>query len=328
MNFTDITNELRRMFPVHWEMQRKYRLPTSDPAQPYYIAWNPGPPPQGESWTGAPFDPNGVLLTGDIYYPVRIAQFALHTYTQALRGDARARARFLAQARYLRDAQDSGGGYRYPMDLPAYGAASGWLSGMAQGEAASVLLRASRLTGDAAFLRAARSALRPLEKDVTEGGASSLRDGEVFFEEVATLQPCHILNGHLYAAFAVWEFVRFFSADAALVDLHERAVATLARWLPRFDVDGWSTYDLAIDDGGRRHFASLWYHHFHIAQLRVYSVMTGVASFGAMADRWNDALHNGNVRASVWRYNAQSLTRAVRRRARRKPAGRFTPMLA
>lgn len=328
MTAADIRNELLRMFPLRWELRRGYRLPSRDSAQPYYISWHAGPRPRGEGWTEAPRDADGVLMTGNYYNPVRISQFALYSYARAVRGDARARAAFFAQANYLARAQDPDGGYRYPIANSDYGAPPGWLSAMAQGEASSVLVRAFAQTGDAKYLRAARAALRPLERDVSEGGASSIGDGIVFFEEVAAPQPCHILNGHLYAAFAVWEFVAFGYADEALRNLHERALETLVAWLPRYDAGGWSCYDLAADEIGRRHYAPLWYHHFHIAQLRVYGAMTGRNLFTRYADKWNDALSDNHVRFGVWRYNAQSLARAIMRRTRRSSRGRFVPILS
>lgn len=321
-----IGNELRRMFPVSWRMSRSYRLPSDYIGQPYYIAWSGAPRPKGEGWNEATFYDDGVLKIGAYRNPVQISQYALTQYALAYDGHAMARARFLAQADWLVSAQRLDGGYEYPIPLAAYNAKPGWLSGMAQGEAASVLLRAFSLTKDVRYRDAGLRALAPLRRDVRQGGASFLRDGAVFFEEVAATPECHILNGHIYAAFAVWEYVRFGLGDADLALLHAGAVRTLQRWLPAFDAGGWSCYDLAIDDEGRRHYAPLWYHHFHIAQLRVYAVMTATPQFAAMAERWCNALDRTDVRARVWRYNAKSLARSFRRRVTHANVVAFAPM--
>ncbi len=314
------------MFPLSWRMSRSYRLPSDYVGQPYYIAWSGAPRPKGEGWNEATFHDDGVLKLGSYRNPVQIAQFALTQYALAYDGHHMARARFLAQADWLIEAQRLDGGYPYPIALPAYNAAPGWLSGMAQGEAASVLLRAYSLTQDPRYRDAGLRALAPLRRDVRDGGASFLRDGAVFFEEVAAQPECHILNGHLYAAFAVWEYVRFGLGDEDLAHLHANAVETLKRWLPAYDAGGWSCYDLAIDDAGRRHYAPLWYHHFHIAQLRIYALMTATPAFAAMAERWNEALERNDVRARVWRYNAKSLLRSLRRRVTHGSVVAFAPL--
>lgn len=326
MNARAIASELRRMFPVTWAMRRGFRLPSEYVGQPYYIAWSGAPRPAGEGWNEAGFYDDGVLKLGSYRNPVQISQFAFTQYALAYDGNATARARFIAQAEWLARAQRPDGSYPYPIDVPAYNARAGWVSGMAQGEAASVLLRAFSLTCDTRFRDAGVRALAPLLRDVRDGGASFLRDGAVFFEEVAVAPECHILNGHLYAAFAVWEYTRFGLGGPELAALHNDALRTLIRWLPAYDVDGWSCYDLAVDDERRRHYAPLWYHHFHIAQLRVYAAMTDTPSFGAMSDRWRNALDDPKVRARVWKYNAQSLARSLRRRVTRRTVVSFSPM--
>lgn len=322
----EIFGELSRMFPLQWEMRRAYRLPSSEPGQPYFIAWDAAPRPVGEGWVHATFDERGVLVTErGQYLPVTIAQFAFHEYARYAASEANdAKVRFLAQAEYFVRAQRADGGYPYEEPLPDYGATAGWLSGMAQGEAASVLLRAHSLTNDERFRDAGVRALEPLKHDTRAGGASFIRDGAVFFEEVATPEPCHILNGHLFAAFGVWEYARLGLGSADVRLLHEDAAKTLARWLRRFDDDGWSLYDLAIGESGARHIAPLWYHHFHIAQLNVYAQMTGNPLFHDMADRWERALGDIGVRARVWRRNATYLARDVRRRLAGKPRAAFS----
>lgn len=320
MKPAEISKELRRMFPLRWEMTRRYRLPTSEPDQPYYIAWSAAPRPKGEGWATAQFDRDGALVTeSGLYTPVTMAQFAFHEYAQyTAKKTPLARIRFLAQADYFVRHQRDDGGYPYSLALPDYGARPGWLSAMAQGEIASVLLRAYALTGDERYLERGVRALSPLKLDTRSGGATFFRDGAVFFEEVATDDPCHILNGHLFAAFGVWEYVRFGIAGDDIYALHQDAVRTLESWLPKFDCDGWSAYDLALDEHGRRHLSPMWYHQFHIAQLHVYGCMTGVRAFSEMSERWRDALARKRVRAQVWRYHADSLVHAVRRRISRK----------
>jgi len=257
-----------------------------------------------------------VLTYGGLYNFVRIAQFALYQYDKLCEGSKEAQQIFIDQAKYLISAQGEDGGYRYLQPNRTYSANSGWLSGMAQGEAASVLLRAWALTGNEDYKIAALAALGPLRRDILAGGASYIRDGRVFFEEVAVPAFCHILNGHIYAAFGVWEACQSGIADEKLANLHNSAVKTLEEWLGHFDADGWSYYNLGIDDWGVRPLASLWYHQGHVAQLEVYSAMVGSRIFGDTARRWASALHDPGAHSRVWRHGFYLLGRSALKRVR------------
>jgi heparosan-N-sulfate-glucuronate 5-epimerase len=323
-----IASELARMFPLTWRMRRAYVLPTGTLGEPFFVKWDPGPRPRGEGWIDGRFDERGLFTLGSYRNPVQIAQYALYRYDNAAAGDPDAVASFLAQADWLVRAQASDGTYRYDVPAALYSATTNWISGMAQGEAAAVLLRAYALTANGDYLKAGARALSSLFHDVRTGGASFIRGDDVFFEEAAVAPECHILNGHLYAAFAVWEYARHVRDDQDYAALHHDAQRTLNRWLSSYDDRGWSCYDLAVDDAGRRHYAPLWYHHFHIAQLRIFTSMTGDARYAAMAARWNRALSDYGVRARVWSYSAQSVLRAIRRRIRGAPVRGFVPLPA
>ncbi len=147
-----------------------------------------------------------------------------------------------------------------------------------------------------------------------------IRDGLVFFEEFAA-QQCHVLNGHLFEAFAVWEACQFGNAGAELRSLHERAMQTLIQWLPLYDDNGWSYYQLAARKG-ERHYASIFYHYTHIAQLNVFAAMTGCEQFRVFADRWRTGLNRVDVRRRVWKDSAKWLAQSVRRRVRTLRHGR------
>jgi hypothetical protein len=315
--------ELARMFPIRWTLVRGYRLPEGLPGEPYFIEWDPRPQPVGEGWP-EPESRRG-LRTAGVFNPVRTAQFGLYNYARAVEGDVRARSGFLAQVTDLERAQRLDGSFPYARTSD-YAARPGWISAMAQGEAASLFLRAYALTGRPSYAEAARNAIAPLRRDLRDGGASYLRNGDVFFEEVAVEPACHILNGHLYAAFGLWEVLRHGFGDRELEELQRAAIATIERYLPLYDVGGWSCYDLTTMIDGRRHWAPLWYHHFHIAQLRVYAAMTQREVFATYAERWNTALSDPRTRKAVWSYGTRSLTQAVLRRVRLAPRHRFDPI--
>lgn len=302
--------ETQRLLPFSVRMRRRYRMPGSDPTGPYYLITEPGNGVFGEHWNE--FDEGGILRNGGHYNPVSIAHYALHCYDRFYAGDRLARDPFIRHADYLLRAKGDDGLYAYDFPYSQYGIERGWHSGMAQGEAASVFLRAYAVTSRRRYIDAAMHVLEPLQHDVSEGGTSLLRDGVAFFEEIAEA-PCHILNGHLCAAFGVWDICRAGFASPPLRAIHEAAIRTLRLWLPRFDANGWSYYQLAARDG-ERHYATYFYHETHIAQLDVYAEMTGCDEFRAMSRRWYAALGDMRVRARVWADIGDWALRSVRRR--------------
>jgi len=164
---------LRSFFPTDWRMRRRYRLPSNDSGQAYYIYYPSGLVPD-RPWPEVRFDADGVAVAATGYNPVTISQYALYSHERALRGVPGSRETFLAQARYLRDAQRAGGTYPYAIGHWEYGVAPGFISAMAQGTAASALLRAYAITGDERYREAACAAAQPLKRDVRDGGAPHL----------------------------------------------------------------------------------------------------------------------------------------------------------
>lgn len=316
---------LRSFFPTDWAMKRRFRLPTAELDQPYYIYYPSGLEPD-RPWPEVSFDAAGVVTTAEGYNPVTIAQYALYSYERLLRSVPGSKEAFFSQVRYLRDIQRVDGAYPYRTGYPEYGVQPGFLSAMAQGTAASALIRAFAIGGDSSYREAAAGALEPLKADVRQGGVSFIRDGEVFFEEVASDQPCHILNGHLFAAFGIWDVARFGLADDELLSLHAGAVETLLRWLPYYDAAGWSYYQLAVRDENVRHLAHISYHQLHVAQLYVYAGMTGREEFATTALRWSGALGRFPVRARVWFDSTAWLLETTRARAGLARRGPWRPM--
>jgi heparosan-N-sulfate-glucuronate 5-epimerase len=272
-------------------MSRRYRLPSDDLAQPYYIVWD-------LSWCG--LDAEGVRSTRGTYNPVSIAQYGLYCYGEFVAGNEELRQPFLRQAQFLRSYQRQDGTLPYWSAFPRHSLSLPWISAMAQGEAASLFLRAYSLTSERSYLDAALLAVESLKVDVAKSGASFIRGNAVFFEELASSEPVHILNGHLFAAFGVWELCRFGFGDSDLQRLHECAVQTLVRWLNLFDGSDWSYYQLALNARGSRFYAPITYHQYHIAQLYVFEAMTGVKAFGERARRWHAGLDDPKLHLRVW----------------------------
>ncbi len=143
-----------------------------------------------------------------------------------------------------------------------------WLSGMAQGEGASLLVRIAKGTGDESYAEAARLALQSMRVPSSEGGAFAQLDGGFFPEEYPTTPPSFVLNG---AIFALWGYydVAVALTDGDAMESFGEGVDTLAHSLERFDTGYWSRYDLFPHP--IISLASSGYHHLHVNQLRAMS---------------------------------------------------------
>jgi hypothetical protein len=236
--------------------------------------------------------------------PVSMCLYALGRHNRVIaarRTEPAAHRPLLTQAAWLRSHQDDAGGWRYPVPAPRYGVPAGWYSGMAQGMAASVLLRAYDLTGEESYLDAADGAVEVLLRPVREGGCAHYDAADrPFLEECPTDPANHILNGAVFALFGLIEHQHRRGGDA-----HLAAQARLADELPRFDLGYWSRYDLRWPWP-----ASANYHALHVSLLVAAAELTGLAPFTAMAGRWRRALHDPRCRlrarlakaTGVWRH--------------------------
>lgn len=146
-----------------------------------------------------------------------------------------------------------------------------WLSALAQGEGASLLVRLHLETGEERFAEAARGALAPLAVPVAEGGVLAELGGAPFLEEYPTSPPSHVLNG---AIFALWGYrdVGVGLGDGEALERFEVLTSALAANLHRWDTGWWSRYDLFPHP--LPNVASPAYHLLHIRQLEVLERLT------------------------------------------------------
>ncbi len=141
-----------------------------------------------------------------------------------------------------------------------------WVSSIAQGEAASLLVRLHAETGEERFAEAGRRALLPMRKPTAAGGVLVGSDAQPFFEEYPSMPPSRVLNG---AIFALWGFhdVGRALGDTDALEWFEAGVDTLAAMIDRYDTGRWSLYDLYPHP--LANIASAAYHLLHINQLTI-----------------------------------------------------------
>jgi heparosan-N-sulfate-glucuronate 5-epimerase len=195
---------------------------------------------------------------------------------------------------------DAQGRLAYRMPMPhTYRISPPWFSAMAQGQAASLLVRVAKTLQRPDLLTRALDATRPLLKAPL---VTQTDDGPVL-QEYPTTPPAHVLNGWIYGLWGLYDVATSFAADPPVEPGHEAAVRTaesafhdgvetLARRLPLYDTaHGWSRYDLYPHP--LTNVASPFYHRLHVAQLEVMAALVpGEPAFARAAERWARPLHN------------------------------------
>jgi len=164
-----------------------------------------------------------------------------------------------------------------------YDVGSRWISAMAQGEAASLLMRAYAASEEDLFAEAALLALRPLSIPQSAGGVRTEFGGGFFLEEYPTDPPSHVLNGGIFALWGYYD-VALGLADADARRQFNEGVDTLAKNIHRWDTGAWTRYDLfpfLITN-----LASSFYHLLHIDQLRAMQLIAPKPELVAAVERF------------------------------------------
>jgi heparosan-N-sulfate-glucuronate 5-epimerase len=223
-------------------------------------------------------DRDGVPLVdypgGPEHNPVTTAQYGLAQWTIGLRHRRPGRVRIaIRMADWLVRTQRHPSGkwlYRFDYRVPGAGVLPApWASALAQGQAISLLRRAYARTGKARYLSAARRALRPLRRPVSEGGLLRRWRGSPSFEEYPTREaPTFVLNGFQQCLLGLYDL-----SDLSPVSrrLFRRGMDALVAILPAYDMgNGWSTYSLAhLYWPSPRTAATASYHLSHVGMLRL-----------------------------------------------------------
>ena len=229
---------------------------------------------------------------------VTLAQWALGAYERYLKGEGE---QWLDAARragdYLLDDQEPDGSWLHLMPMPhTFPLDPPWISGMAQGEGASVLVRLHRETGEERYAEGALRALRPFAKAPGEGGVRAELHGGPFFEEYPTTRPSFVLNGGIFALWGAYDVGVALRDQAAASDF-ETGLDVLARSIHLWDTGSWSLYDL-YPLLPVRNVASSAYHLLHIRQLEAMALIAPRAELDRTLQRFRDYADSRVSRAS------------------------------
>jgi hypothetical protein len=235
---------------------------------------------------------------------VVFCQLGLGAYERYLAGDGE---QWLALARHVADVLCEyqlregvrRGGFEHSFDFPhTFPLRAPWISSMAQGEGASLLVRIHQEGGEERYAEAARMALEPLFVRTPDGGAMELLGGSPFPEEYPTVPPSFVLNGGIFSLWGLYDVGRALGDERATAAF-EAGLTTLTTNLHRWDTGWWSVYDLYPHP--RRNIASFAYHQLHIDQLRAMAIIAPREELLLMADRfesYGDSRKN-RIRAAV-----------------------------
>ncbi|MBP2663278.1 MAG: hypothetical protein H6Q71_1226, partial [Firmicutes bacterium] len=150
-------------------------------------------------------------------------------------------------------------------------------SSMAQGEGASLLIRAYKETGDEKYLKAAKQAVDFMCIPIAGGGCTQYIDDKLCFKEY--IEKPVVLNGWIFSIWGLYDYYKA-SNDEDYKKILTKAIQTLEKELKIFDCDYWSKYDM------ENTIASPFYHRLHIAQLKVMYELFGCEIFLEYAEKW------------------------------------------
>lgn len=252
----------------------------------------------GEDFSEYEFDENGIPMSRFFrnsqwkHNPITVCQYGLHFFNKFIdEGQESDKNIFLAQADWLvRNAKPGPNDslvWPYLFDLPFYGISAPWISGMAQGEALSVLLRAHSLTDDEKYLRDAIKVWNIFEVAVEDGGVmAKFPNGFPVIEEYPRFgNVIAVLNGFIFAIFGVYDFSSYTQkkeSEKLFVNLIESLTANLEH----YDAGYWSFYDLKSP----KRLTSKAYHRLHLEQLKKLHEITGENIFGQSASQFQNYL--------------------------------------
>ncbi|NND35269.1 MAG: hypothetical protein HKN76_21960 [Saprospiraceae bacterium] len=210
------------------------------------------------------FDENGIPINNayiDVaggkphYYPISIGQVGLAIFHQYVTHQDPYRLKeFLRIADWFVDnkSEDETMGTYWLTEVPKpeYQVDSPWKSAFTQSRALSILLRAWQATGEPHYLQIASNALRPFEHDIADGGVAIRRKSEeVFYEEYVARFPTRVLDGHIFALFGLYDYVRavdhteYVSSRELAHRLFDEGISGLIEALPKFDLGYWVLFN-------------------------------------------------------------------------------------
>lgn len=232
------------------------------------------------------------------YNPVTVSFYSLSMHGKFMRKIVPTKDPFLTGVNRLLLMQDELGAFRAPFAFKYYLSATryepGWVSGMAQGVALSVLARAFLLTGDTKYLSAGDKSLDFLVTPTSEGGVlDTMADldpslsNHIIFEEYLARPAGYTLNGFMYALLGVYDWSQMPASRAELARAYfDSGIDTLRHILPYYDIGGFTAYDMSHVIYRRKPHVGVAYQADHIFLLHALVSITGDEQLRKYEERW------------------------------------------
>ncbi|NRA12789.1 MAG: hypothetical protein HRT57_12600, partial [Crocinitomicaceae bacterium] len=137
-----------------------------------------------------------------------------------------------------------------------YGLPSGWMSGMYQGQAISLLLRYGQLINqEEKYVNKSLEAFKFFHIDYEDGGVKRIdSEGNFWLEEYPGTEPSFVLNGFVYTFLGIYDLWRV-SKDPQVEKMMNDCIDTLINSLHKYDSGFWSIYDQQ-----KKELATKYYH--------------------------------------------------------------------
>jgi heparosan-N-sulfate-glucuronate 5-epimerase len=242
------------------------------------------------------------LSLGYIYHPMVILQYGLAHFELALRGESAAKDTVYRCTKWLEDHAIEEPSkrflvwyYYFPLkSLPEHPLP--WFSGMQQGQALSLLVRAYQNTKSLRTAITAQQAAQSFLYNISEGGVMSRTiQGNGFIEEYAFRPASHVLNGCLYALVGLHDYLTVFP-DARLQNVLEQTTRGVIEVLPDYDLGWWSRYSLGL----RWNMATPYYHSIHVALLRYLGEVLPSEVLERYANHWEHCQRESSNLRKRW----------------------------
>jgi hypothetical protein len=264
---------------------------------------------------------------GSVVTPTAVAQVALDLFSRAVVADEpQTRSRLMEQFGDLAgvlarraEVRTSADGVRFavwPFEaanpwFPFSG--PGWVSGLTSGVGLSVLLRGHQASGLQRLLELSDLALAGFLVPVEQGGPACHGEGGTFFEEVPSSPCTHVLNGHVFALFGLYDHHRV-TGSALARTLFDAGVSALKARLPDYAGRFWSRYDSRRCSWSGP--APPFYQLLHAVQFRALARVTGDDTFEVVAGDWQRQFSSraGRAACGIGRLWHRARRRLVRHR--------------
>lgn len=219
-------------------------------------------------------DSNGVPIVhypwGDHHNPVTTSYTAIAFYQNYLKSDdARQLNSFFNNADWLLDNMDSVGylHYDFAYQHTDYVLDSGWTSGMAQGQALSVLSIAYNVTNSKKYLDGAEKIFSTFFDRSSPYRFIDVENGYLYIEEYPNPDSCHVLNGQIFGTWGLWDYYVVSGSETSL-DLFCSSLQTIVdNYLQWFISENKTKYCL-------HNAYKEKYHHVHLRQLESLHAIT------------------------------------------------------